>query len=455
MPKMYQNYSNRVKNFIIDMINSEKKIIVESESKSFDNNLKNNIGTEIFVQKRPFKFKEFENEKERIIQNIKNNQYLNGIYDYDGEKKIKINNEGKSEIKLLKNIFKRNKHNFVSPEKKICISDNYPSIDNSINSFQKNNISEIFNTFFPGKIKKIKNLKSLNSFIDNKQINIRNKNLLLRNTKILSKDIKYNSNNKTINFNKINNILTKHFGNNSEIKKSNKSKINKVNISQYISKNKNMNQRKLKKNQKKINNGNETFNLYHSKLHFKAAEEIAENKYDKKNKNLLLLPNLFKRTKLKEREVFSFSDDDIHGANKEDEFYDSYYYKNPLDDFRERTRYNPNLMKELSKMAFEKEHKRKIFEFKNENDYINQSYKKAIKRTHSLNIKDENEVEINGHIYEKNNQFNLITKKILELCNVISNKSKNNMNSLKVGSGKNMMTKGLSIKNFIKKYNLK
>ena len=431
MPKMYQNYSNRVKNFIIDMINSEKKIIVDSDAKCLDNNLKNNISTEIFVQKRPFKFKEFENEKERIIQNIKNNQYLNGIYDYDGEKTIKVKNEGKSEIKLLKNIFKRNKHNFVSPSKKLCISDNYPSIDNSINSFQKNNISEIFNTFFPGKIKKIRNLKSLNSFIDNKKENIRNKNLLLRNTKILSKDIKYNSNNKTINFNKINNI------------------------SQYISKNKNMNQRKLKKNQKKINNGNETFNLYHSKLHFKAAEEIAENKYDKKNKNLLLLPNLFKRSKLKEKEIFSFSDDDIHGANKEDEFYDSYYYKNPLDDFRERTRYNPNLMKELSKMAFEKEHKRKIFEFKNENDYINQSYKKAIKRTHSLNIKDENEVEINGHIYEKNNQFNLITKKILELCNVISNKSKNNMNSLKVGSGKNMMTKGLSIKNFIKKYNLK
>lgn len=452
---MYQNYSNRVKNFIIDMINSEKKIIVDSGAKGFDNNSKKNDSIEIFVQKRPFKFKEFENEKERILQNIKNNQYLNGIYDYDGEKTIKVNNEGKLEIKLLKNIFKRNKHKSISPEKKICISDNYPSIDNSINSFQKNNISEIFNTFFPGKIIKMKNLKSLGSFIDNKNLNIRNKNLLLRNTKLLSKDIKYNSNNKTINFNKINNILTKHFRNKSEIKNNNKNKTNKANISQYISKNKNMNQRKILKNKKKINNGNETFNLYHSKLHFKAAEEIAENKFDKKSKNLLLLPNLFKKNKLKEKEVFSFSEDNIEKTNKEDEFYDSYYYKNPLDDFKERKKYNPNLMKELSNMAFEKEPKRKIFEYKDENDNINHSHKKALKKTQSPNIKDENEVEINGHVYEKTYQFNLITKKILELCNVISNKSKNNTNSLKVGSGKNMMTKGLSIKNFIKKYNLK
>ena len=441
---MCQNYSDRVKNFIIDMINSEKKIIVDSGTKCFDNNTKKKDSTEIFVQKRPFKFKEFENEKERILQNIKNNQYLNGIYDYDGEKTIKVKNEGKLEIKLLKSIFKRNKHKSISPEKKICINDNYPSIDNSINSFQKNNISEIFNTFFPGKIIKIKNLKSLNSFVGGKKVNTRNKNLLLRNNKILSKDIKYNSNNKTINYNKINNILTKHFRNKSEIKNNNKNKTNKVNISQYISKNK-----------KKINNGNETFNLYHSKLHFKAAEEIAENKFDKKSKNLLLLPNLFKKNKLKEKEVSSFSEENIQNTNKEDEFYDCYCYKNPLDDFKERKKYNPNLMKELSNMAFEKEPKQKIIEYKDEKDNINTNYKKVLKKTQSLNIKDENEVEINGHVYEKTYQFNLITKKILELCNVISIKSKNNTNSLKVGSGKNMMTKGLSIKNFIKKYNLK
>ena len=72
-----------------------------------------------------------------------------------------------------------------------------------------------------------------------------------------------------------------------------------------------------------------------------------------------------------------------------------------------------------------------------------------------MNIKDENEIEIDGEIFEKTQQFHLITKKILKKCNVYSNKNINNRNKLKVGNGKNMMTKGLSIKDFFNKYKLK
>ena len=115
--------------------------------------------------------------------------------------------------------------------------------------------------------------------------------------------------------------------------------------------------------------------------------------------------------------------------------------------------YNPNLMEKLSKMAFSDE-KSKIFvesEQKKKLD-INQTFNKGIKK---LNFRDENEVEIDGQVFEKNTQFNLITKKVLKICKVISNKSKKNRNQLRVGFGKNMMTKGLSVNNFMKKYNLK
>lgn len=115
--------------------------------------------------------------------------------------------------------------------------------------------------------------------------------------------------------------------------------------------------------------------------------------------------------------------------------------------------YNPNLMEKLSKMAFSDE-KSKIFvesEQKKKLD-INQTFNKGIKK---LNFRDENEVEIDGQVFEKNTQFNLITKKVLKLCKVISNKSKKNRNQLRAGFGKNMMTKGLSVNNFMKKYNLK
>ena len=83
---------------------------------------------------------------------------------------------------------------------------------------------------------------------------------------------------------------------------------------------------------------------------------------------------------------------------------------------------------------------------------ISQTYVKKIKK---LNIKDENEVEIEGEIFEKTSQFNLITKKVLQICKVYNNTRKKSKNIVKAGDGKNMMTKGMSVNNFIRKYKLK
>ena len=169
------------------------------------------------------------------------------------------------------------------------------------------------------------------------------------------------------------------------------------------------------------------------------------------------MPNLIKRNKLKINNNLFFYDEKeenkTHNIILEDEYYNNLFYKNPLNEQKNKKLYNPNLMEKLSKMAFSDE-KSKIFvesEQKKKLD-INQTFNKGIKK---LNFRDENEVEIDGQVFEKNTQFNLITKKVLKICKVISNKSKKNRNQLRVGFGKNMMTKGLSVNNFMKKYNLK
>jgi hypothetical protein len=47
-----------------------------------------------------------------------------------------------------------------------------------------------------------------------------------------------------------------------------------------------------------------------------------------------------------------------------------------------------------------------------------------------------------------------MTFKVLNNCNVWKSKNKNNNKMLKSGSGKLMMTNGVSISDFVKKYNL-
>lgn len=51
------------------------------------------------------------------------------------------------------------------------------------------------------------------------------------------------------------------------------------------------------------------------------------------------------------------------------------------------------------------------------------------------------------------NEVNLITRKVLQKCNYFHDKNKNNNKQLKIGSGKLMITGGLSISEFANKYN--
>ena len=438
---MYQNYTNRVKSFIFDMINPETKITINDDSKIIEEESKKGINNKTFIQKSPLIFKGYKNEKERIIKTIKNHQYLNGIYDSDGN--LRIQTEKNRKIKSLKNILERNRQKYISPITKIDNNNQYSFIDKKINLYQRNNISIILDKF-----NQSKDFENLFDSLDNKY----KTKSFFRKMKVLSEENKINHKRK-INYDEIINIFEKKLGYNIETKKNQKK--GKNNINQYIIKNKNINQMKSIKNDKKIIDNQDTMSSYHSKLHFKAAEEVAENQLDKRNKSLLLLPNIFKKNKLKTKQIFNFSDDNIEkNKNNDEEFYNSFYYKNPFKEINKKAIYNPNLMKKISKMAFQNNMNCQLLEKQNKkDDKINQTYDKKLGK--SLNLKDENEVELDGKFYQKNTQFNLITKKVLQLCHFYSNKSQKNKRSLKVGDGKSMITKGMSVNNFMKKYKLK
>ena len=70
------------------------------------------------------------------------------------------------------------------------------------------------------------------------------------------------------------------------------------------------------------------------------------------------------------------------------------------------------------------------------------------------NIYEDN-IMVDNHIFNKKNQFELLTNKILDKCNVFNHKSKFNNTILKKRNGKLMFTRGLSINQFEKKYGFK
>ena len=78
---MYKNYEKRVKNFIIEMNEPDTKI----EIKDYEERI-NNPKTDLLVEKeiqKPFIFKGYTTEEDRIKDSIKRNRYLFNLPDYD------------------------------------------------------------------------------------------------------------------------------------------------------------------------------------------------------------------------------------------------------------------------------------------------------------------------------------------------------------------------------------
>ena len=102
---MYKNYEKRVKNFIIEMNDPETKIEIKDYEERI-NNPKTDMSKEREIQK-PFIFKGYTTEEDRIKDSIKRNRYLFNLPDYEEEnqkdKKEKQNLEENPKINFFNN----------------------------------------------------------------------------------------------------------------------------------------------------------------------------------------------------------------------------------------------------------------------------------------------------------------------------------------------------------------
>ena len=94
------------------------------------------------------------------------------------------------------------------------------------------------------------------------------------------------------------------------------------------------------------------------------------------------------------------------------------------------------------------------------NDSLSESKSSSSEKNKNLDtinknkLIDENNVLINGELYYKDTQFDIIAEKVLKNCNVYQKKSKHNNSRLIKGEGKNMITRGMSVNEFERKYKL-
>lgn len=220
---------------------------------------------------------------------------------------------------------------------------------------------------------------------------------------------------------------------------------------------------------------------YHYKTHFKATEEAQFNfnkkseSVDNKINNCLMIPNLFtesnelpvkKKNKLghlkihniksrmnynyseldKIKDIFNFGDDLLKDEEEETIKVDDYnditkrYQNNPMFDSK-KIKPNPEFMRNLSEMAFKKTENKgeeKSEEYDDKSININDRYNLDNQDKTSYLVNDEN-------IHDT-------AKLILGECKLYNSKSKFNNSFLKSRTGKTMITKGLSINDFLKKY---
>ena len=189
---------------------------------------------------------------------------------------------------------------------------------------------------------------------------------------------------------------------------------------------------------------------YHIKTHFKACAEVAEKKINYKNLKLSR-NNLHKRTytldnnDLNKKRILNFEEPE----NLID--YDDYNKNENPYFLRKNDTVDPQTLKALSNLAFTKDSI-----IRGDNPIVGQYIPtgKKNKYYHKRKLVDENSVLIDGKILYKDSQFDIIANKVLNICNIYKKKNLNNNSNLKKGSGKLMFTKGLSVDQFRRKYNI-
>ena len=515
---MYKNYESRVKDFILDMNNPDTKI----EIKEYEERI-NNPKTEMCEEKeikKPFIFKGYTTEEDRIKDAVKRNRYLFNLPDYD-------------------EIISSNNNSFQKTDKKKVNLTSYDKIDNNKilqkrKTFKKKSVRGLSES----EVNKYRYILK-NDLIIQPEMRFKPRTDLERVYDIIN-GYKYGSARKDILNKQLKNIDLLKYKNTQQLLDLLKQKI-KSNIKEkYLNKlnnsyddkinnieNESNKKSKLYFNPKKIDyklkpwikrndlnaDAYKILNSFHYKTHFKAAKEVASNTANKnitsiakKNKNYkdnnnrninnfnniksinkikdkkscLLLPNLFEKKKYiisksategnnlldntsssnkdKKEDLINIMIDDekenlidfeMDSLNEEDLNNFEYNYTKNRNPFKQNISFDEDKIKILNNIAFQKKNiKSKI---KQEDNITSEDAKIFLNEK----IMDVDNILIGNEVYNKKNQFNIIANKILGNCKILKHKSKMNDTILKKRKGKLMITHGLSIDEFEKKYGFK
>ena len=470
---MYRNYEKRVKDFVIDMTNPES-IIEHKDITEKVINTRAELINERFAdnpeKNRPLVFRGYISEADRIKDVIKQNKYLYYLPDYEKIKQEKKRLKALSQDNNASKTIDQNNINRVLNSKYTINNDtdrfsiNNPENINASKSSKKNTIFQPTMRYKPRT-----DLERVYDILNGYNYNQASRDIIERQLKSINLyDYKKNSINEggkeESRILKRPRFLSKSLQRKTK-KRKNVNSLYKMNHVYY-----NPDKSSYKPWQRREDLNTEAYGFlssYHYKTHFKAAEEIAESDYKsniKGNNNLnsvFLLPNLLPKyykprsikteNNMEEREdPFKFGEDNSSSENSEEyEDFDKNY--NPIIQ-KPKTVGDPKTMEILTKIAFRQKKGTGQMDFKNEQE--EQKIVRKIKKTGNKNYTEDNNVIINNKLYYKNTQFDQISHKILEMCNIYSPKSKFNNTVHKSKGGKTMITKGMTVGEFEKKYNI-
>ena len=416
-----------------------------------EESLKNDTGL------KPFIFKGFKTEADRIKEAIRNNSFLYKTPSINKKKNLtKINN--KEEIndlnisnpenaKMNINYMIKNKI-ILQPQMRFTARTDLERVYDSLNErFEKQNEKNILN----------RQLKNIGLYSFDKPKDIIKKATLLNNN--YNKSLPNIINTSESFFDCVPNRGYNIIKNYSYVKEDEKEKIinqiyGKGNI-YYVPK-----YNEYKPWARKLDLNSEAWKIlkeYHIKTHFKAAEEIAENKIITKKIDKERIRNKFlKKEKSKNKVIdpFKFEKYHLNDSQKKIEYSEYTKNENPFIEKKKEV-YDKSTLNALSNLAFKEPEKNiskseseeeKIIEKNNSENNENEIDKK--------NLVDEYNVLIDGELYYKDSQFDIIANKVLNSCKIYKKKSKYNNCFLKKKQGKLMITHGLSVRDFEKKYHL-
>ena len=496
---MYKNYEKRVKDFITEMTNPLSQIVINDITEKV-NNCRQELMNESKMQK-PFIFKGYLTEQDRINDTVKNNRLLYNLPDYPEVKKNKSTskdkeNSAKELPKINFHIYENEKSKTISNSPIKEINSNL-SLDSSNNKDKKDPMKYSYKRrMSTTERNQIKALIKKDSILQ-PQMRFTARTDLERVYDVLNGDyIKHNE--REIIERQLKHINLYNYKKPKELLKGDKSdnSFNDEVIEEKIKGEKSpVKDTKKSKNIKNIygpsnlyyeirNNDRKSWarkdNLnieargllssYHFKTHFKATEEIAEYKSNNKNnlkESCFLLPHLLpknyeknlsnnnsvnKSVKIKKafdyskledtRKLFKFDED--NQKDEIDEKKDEGSYNGVNNPILKDNKMNvdPHSLKVLSKLAFKP--------VLNDNENLNSNENSDNNILNSIKDIDYNKNK-NDDVNVSN--LNQVAKKILNECNVYTKKSKFNNSSHKSKGGKTMITKGMTIEEFENKYN--